>query len=145
MSKPDSARATLLSIHYKLRRIQDALVAAPDLIVADVREQVSGLRRILKVAVALFTVFVAILLTACATPIPHRSEPVPAQCDARCYQPCDTTIPPWRPADPDSPAAWDELPDQVLIPARALLESCEAHRKACARCLDRLREAEVIR
>lgn len=86
-------------------------------------------------------------LTGCARnpPIPHRAEPVPAQCDSLCYQPCDVRIPPWQPTDPDSPAAWDELPDQVLIPARLRLWTCEQHRQACERCLDRLREAGVIR
>lgn len=78
-------------------------------------------------------------------PIPDEATAVDAQCDTLCWTPCDTRIPAWTPPDPDSPSAWDLVPIQVLAPARALLETCELNRRACHRCLDRLREAGVIR
>ena len=89
----------------------------------------------------------AALLCACQAPVVRadKPEPVPAQCDAQCFVPCDTRLPPWRPADPDSPRAWDELGEQVLAPARFQLEVCELHRRACHECLDRHRKAGVLR
>lgn len=89
----------------------------------------------------------ACLLAGCKTVpvVAPPPEPVPAQCDPRCFEPCDDRLPAWRPADPESPEAWDELPGQVLIPARRRLWSCEGHRQACVQCLDRLRDAGVIR
>ena len=87
------------------------------------------------------------LLSACGpeTVRPDKPEPVPAQCDAQCFVPCDTRLPPWKPADPDSPHAWDELSEQVLAPAKFQLEICELHRRACHECIDRHRKAGVLR
>lgn len=86
-------------------------------------------------------------LAGCATtpPIPSKAQPVDAQCDTLCYTPCDTTMPLWHPKDPNSPDAWDELAEQVVIPSKGMTEQCELHRQACERCLDRLLKSGVIR
>lgn len=105
-------------------------------------------RILLPLVLAPLALVLAGLLTGCKATVPIVApppEPVPAQCDPRCFESCDVRIPPWTPPDPDSPEAWDLVPGQVLIPARLRLERCEAHRWACAQCLDRLRDAGVIR
>lgn len=86
-------------------------------------------------------------LAGCASKplIASNAQPVGAQCATLCYTPCDTTMPLWNPKDPDSPDAWDELAEQVVIPSKGLVEQCELHRRACDRCLDRLRANGVIR
>lgn len=66
-------------------------------------------------------------------------------CEALCRTPCDTTVPAWRPADPDAADAWDTYPEQVTIPLRGRVEQCELHRVSCVQCLDRLKAAGVTR
>lgn len=76
-----------------------------------------------------------------ATPLP----PVPAQCDARCFEPCDYAVPKWNPPNPDSPEAFDYIPEQVIAPLQGKARTCdEIHRGACVQCLKRLDAAKVI-
>lgn len=104
-------------------------------------------RILLPLVLAPLALVLAGLLTGCKTlpVVAPPPDPVPAQCDPRCFEACDIRLPAWRPVDPESPEAWDELPGQVLVPARLRLWNCEGHRQACVQCLDRLRDAGVIR
>lgn len=89
----------------------------------------------------------ALALTACGQHAikPATTEPVPAQCDAKCYTPCDVTAPAWSPVDANDPKAWDLIGTQVVAPLRDQRDRCELHRQACTQCLERLERAGVIR
>lgn len=76
-----------------------------------------------------------------STPPREESAPVPSQCDASCKESCiPSAYPRWE-GDPDDPATFDLLPDQVIAPLRGLVEQCDAKRKACVACLRRLDDA----
>lgn len=75
-------------------------------------------------------------------------EPVLAQCDAKCYTPCvgpdgDTGLR-WT-GDPAVAATWDAIGNEVIPAAGEKIRACEASRKACQQCLDRLQKNGVIR
>jgi hypothetical protein len=77
----------------------------------------------------------------------RRPEPVPAQCDAMCFEPCvgkggDTGIR-WE-ADATDPAALDALGGEVVPALAEQLRTCEVRRKACVQCLERLDKHRVI-
>lgn len=93
----------------------------------------------------------AVFLAGCHGGSGTTKEPpaVLAQCeDAVCRAPCvgedgDTGIR-WD-GSPVDPAAFDALLDDVIEPLAGKLRTCETRRKACVQCLDRLKEAGVIR
>ena len=65
-----------------------------------------------------------------------KPDPVPAQCSAECFIPCDT------PMD-----LADGSGDTLLAVSkvnRAYLVRCSVRREACAQCLDRLKQARGI-
>lgn len=85
------------------------------------------------------------------------TAPPSAQCDATCFTPCTAAdirlhLPP-RPGAAtahghplaDTDAAFDELHEQVVLPLRARIDTCDEYRQACAQCLIRLDRARVIR
>lgn len=77
----------------------------------------------------------------------RRGEPMPAQCNAMCFQPCvgedgDTGVR-WE-ADPADPAALDGLGGEVIPALTEQLRTCELRRKACHQCLQRLDKQKVI-
>lgn len=89
-------------------------------------------------------------ITGCSNAVrPDKPPPIPAQCDAKCFVPCDTAGPKgsapmrWH-ARADDAGAWDRLITEVLSPLVERLDRCEVSRKACEQCLQRLEEAEVI-
>ncbi len=69
---------------------------------------------------------------------------IPANCEAKCYEPC--TIP----ADlkyvpvPESKRAFDDLAEQVVAPLKLEFDQCDTHRQACVQCLNRLEKAGRI-
>lgn len=77
--------------------------------------------------------------------LPRKPMPVDEGCDALCRTPCDASIPLWTPADPDAADAWDTYPEQVTIPLRGKVQTCDLHRQSCVQCLDRLKAAGVTR
>lgn len=84
-------------------------------------------------------------LAACARQPIMPTDPVDLRCNPACETACDVRVPEWKPADPDSPTAWDDLITQVLIPLAKKAETCEARRAACVACIERGREYGVIR
>ncbi len=64
-------------------------------------------------------------------------EPHEAHCDARCYQAC-VEVAPAITVNPDSAV------ETAMVLAQ-LRRECEQRRHACVDCLDRLRQAKVIR
>ena len=95
-------------------------------------------------AAVLVGVLVAAVLAGCGRNN-TRPDAVNEQCDSTCRVPCDTTIPLWKPVDPNSPEAWSSYPKQVTIPLGKKLETCELARQECVKCLDRLKAAGVTR
>ena len=94
---------------------------------------------------ALFAI-AALVLAGCTKPIPPPEYVPPLLlCDARCDTPCDTGPPPaWNPPDPRSPAAFDLIRPQVVVPLRARVQQCEEHRKSCVACLDEADRQGII-
>ena len=74
-----------------------------------------------------------------------KPEPVNAQCASQCFVPCNTSIPMWKPKNPEDPRAWDSYVPQVTLPLAKKLANCELARKACEMCLQDLKKAKVIR
>lgn len=86
----------------------------------------------------------ALTLTGCGL-LPRKPVPVEEGCDALCRLPCDATVPLWAPRDPDAVDAWDQYPEQVVIPLRGKVLACDLQRQVCVQCLDRLKAAGVTR
>lgn len=87
-----------------------------------------------------------VLLAGCGLMHPRAQLPAPinAGCDSACYAPCNTADISWT-ADPDQPAAWDAVGDQVVQPlAQRVAECSRINRHACHVCLLRLQAAGVI-
>lgn len=87
------------------------------------------------------------LLTGCPGPAPPSVRPVQAQCADLCYAPCvdvagDTGVR-WE-GDAAAAAAWDALADDTVAALSGKLRQCDAARRACTRCLDRLEAERVI-
>ncbi|MGH8073659.1 MAG: hypothetical protein ACREO4_06250 [Lysobacter sp.] len=92
----------------------------------------------------LLTIAIALLLAGCPL---QRPEPVPAQCNPICFLPCTSDGDPgvrWE-ADPNDPAAWDALGEEVIPALTGVANTCELRRKACDQCLRRLDDAGVIK
>lgn len=96
----------------------------------------------------------ALALAACGGPGPAVRTPVVEACAAECRAQCPLTrqlpdgrvvayAPRWAPLDPEAPGAWDTYPPQVTGPLVAALATCDAQRRACVACLDRLKAAGV--
>lgn len=80
---------------------------------------------------------------------PQRYKPqaVPAQCDSMCYAACvgqdgDTGV--RVTGDPNNAGTWDEIGELLASTFREKLESCDAHREACVKCLQRQQKAGVL-
>ena len=93
----------------------------------------------------------ALTLSACAstTPrvvLPPKAEPFDLRCDADTAATCSgdcPELPEWRP-DADGTASFDGL--LLLAPADALSRAqCRAKLRACQACIQRGRDAGVIR
>lgn len=94
----------------------------------------------------LLAILCALVLSGCGIfQRTAKAEPVDENCSADCRRPCDATAPLWTPADPDSPSAWDSYPEQVTIPLRGKVLTCDLQRQECVKCLDRLKEAGVTK
>ena len=88
----------------------------------------------------------AIALAGCAQ---HNIKPLdlgplhlscPTECKATCLP---ESWPRWT-GDPDSPATWDALAVQVAAELRVMVETCEAKRASCVRCLSAAEQVGVI-
>lgn len=96
---------------------------------------------------ALTSLACLLLLTGWTSCSWSRPDPVPAQCDARCFQPCvdageDTGV---RVAgDPAAAGTWDEIGGRVTRELATRLRQCDVRRQACEQCLQRLEKARVI-
>lgn len=82
--------------------------------------------------------------TGCAS----LTRPVPALCNAMCFEPCtsaggDTGVR-WE-AAPEDPAAWDDLGGNVAPALADKLRVCEVRRQSCQQCLLRLDKAGAIK
>jgi hypothetical protein len=91
----------------------------------------------------LFTIAISLGLAACQTApiVPERftAPPVPSQCNALCTASCvDDPWPQWTCDNPLDPVCWDVKDEQVTVPLRQRVETCDAHRQACVQCLGRL-------
>lgn len=96
----------------------------------------------------IFLLLVSAALTGCGL-FPQRYKPqaVPAQCDSMCYAPCvgkdgDTGV--RVTGDPNDASTWDEIGELLASAFREKLESCDAHREACVKCLQRQQKAGVL-
>lgn len=94
------------------------------------------------------TALAAIALVLCTGwSCTRPSLPVPAQCNPICRLSCaengDSGVR-WT-ADPNSPAAWDELGGEVIPLLTGKLQTCEVRRQACEQCLQRLDAEGVIK
>lgn len=65
-----------------------------------------------------------------------RMPPLPVACEAACLTPCAGSLPRWE-GDPDSPATWDNL-GPLVAALRERIDTCDAARAACVRCLGRI-------
>lgn len=84
-----------------------------------------------------------LLLVGCVS---QPAVPVPAQCNPICFLPCTSDGDPgvrWE-ADPNDPAAWDALGEEVIPALTGVANTCELRRKACDQCLRRLDDAGAI-
>ena len=79
--------------------------------------------------------------TPVAEPLPSP-EPVAVACDERCFKACPPLDP--VPVDDDGTTSPDALGEALLRDEMALA-LCETARAACASCLDRAREAKLIK
>lgn len=90
--------------------------------------------------------FIVLVATGMSCTRNVRTDPVPAACNAICFSPCtvdgDTGVR-WE-ADPNDPAALDALGQTVVPALAARLRTCDTRREACAQCLRRLDDANVI-
>lgn len=98
---------------------------------------------------ALLSLLVCLPLIGGATCGVRSSTPAPvlAQCDAICYAPClapngDTGVR-WE-GDPAMATTLDAIGEEVVPTLASKLRVCEASRKACVQCLDRLEKNGVI-
>ena len=96
----------------------------------------------------------ALALAACGGNDRGVRTPVIEACAAECRAQCPLTrlqpdgrvvayAPRWMPPDPNAPGAWDTYPPQVTGPLVSALATCDAQRRACVACLDRLKAAGV--
>lgn len=100
--------------------------------------------------VTLLTILFLVILVACSgctTKGPVNAAPVQSHCDTMCYTPCvkedgDTGVR-WV-GDFTSPDAWETLGDDVVSSLSGKLRTCELHRKACAQCIQNLKDEGVI-
>lgn len=84
-------------------------------------------------------------LAACANPVIQSPPQQPiAQCEAVCWQPCSADGIKYAPA-PDTTDAIGDLAQQVIVPLRGRIDQCEVSRLSCQQCIDRLKQAGVIR
>ena len=98
----------------------------------------------------LLAMLVLLIGVAGCKPDAVRTDPAPpvaAGCSSLCETPCvgadgDTGIR-WD-GSPVDAAAWDALADRTTFLLADALRQCETHRRACAQCLDNLREQGVI-
>lgn len=90
----------------------------------------------------------ALLASACASKPeqipPAVYDPPLLVCASRCWQPCDTSVPRWAPANPASPEAWDLIRPQVVDPLAAKLLVCEEHRASCVECMAEAERQGII-
>lgn len=91
-------------------------------------------------------ILILFTLSACGNKpvVPDKPPPVPANCDATCYEACDKAFR-WDPRDPADNASWMELAEQVVFSMWDYIAVCDTRREACVKCLDRLKSNEVIR
>jgi hypothetical protein len=94
----------------------------------------------------LSVILLALLLAGCG----HFTKPAAPVGDAgaMCYQKCtpsltDTGVR-WN-GDPEDPAAWDALGDEVLSTLSRMLLTCEARRQECSGFIQSLKKRGVIR
>jgi hypothetical protein len=90
---------------------------------------------------------IMLLLAGCtAAPVIERAPAlaVPIACDSSCTTPCGPASWPRWAGDPDDGRTWDRIGDDVVAPLRSLVDTCEAARASCVRCLRRLERAGII-
>lgn len=93
----------------------------------------------------LATLALAALAGCAARPIVESlPPPLDPQCSPLCGVQCDAAGIEYAPV-PATDDAIGDLVEQVLVPLRARIDRCELSRRACAACIDRLRDAGVIR
>jgi hypothetical protein len=86
------------------------------------------------------------LTTAACGLLPHRQftpQAVPASCASDCFVPCTTTDIAWT-ADPNNPAAYDALGEEVFKPLAQRVADCNLNRVSCHVCLLRLQEKGIV-
>lgn len=89
----------------------------------------------------------AVLLSACAgrQTVPAEGGPLNPLCADACAAPClPAEWPQWECADPNAPECWDRQPETVAIPLQAIARQCDAGRRACLSCLQRLEALGVL-
>lgn len=96
---------------------------------------------------ALAAAAIALALAGCRSTADRELAPV-ADADRECYARCtpsltDTGVR-WD-VDPEDPAAWDVLGDEVVRELSGTLLACERRRQACAHFIDALKQRGVIR
>ena len=87
-----------------------------------------------------------LLFLAACQPQPQfiRPDPIPLTCDAACLESCLPKVwPKWQ-GDPEQPATWDRIGDDVIQPLREIVETCNARRNACVACIKRIEGAGLI-
>lgn len=81
----------------------------------------------------------AMVLAGCERMTQTITRPVPplaVVCAAECKTACAVTADAkWRPSDPSSGKAWKELIEQSVATLVKSVETCDAHRSACADCI----------
>jgi hypothetical protein len=105
-----------------------------------------GQVRLPKATARVTAIAACVVLAACQrqTIPPPDLGPLAVTCSRQCKTPCTPAQWPRWEGDPDAPATWDALPEQVARPLREIAEQCEAARQSCMRCLKGLEASGVI-
>lgn len=89
------------------------------------------------------------IIGGCTGNVRSNDPPAPVlACDAKCFAPCtgtdgDTGIR-WD-GSPVDARMWDVLAGEVVPQLADALRECEVHRKACAQCIQRAKDAGVVK